>query len=437
MKKKLTLFIILISSMVVTGCIHLDDYPSSEIENPVPEETVVPTIAARSADDYPSSEIDNSVSEETVAPTVAWSHTLTNGKIGSALIENGIAYFDIRTDETLTQIESYDLHNRQTRWVISEATDAPLLLGDEKIFLLNGDEGITAISVADGKIIWRVPLPKQGYDEYQMSFGNGLLYFSVRSIIYAMDANSGHILWQRSLPPDFRINQAWMGNTDVYREYDALSYYDRLLYVRLSGAAQNQTQKCLLLAIDALDGQEQWRFPFSIPTTKESPPFMVASRPTLEEGLLFFSDWTGRVYLMDKDTGKLIWQDAVEFPIARPLLRNGHIYIPTRNSLLSLSAETGEVIWSTSPLESSVTSPIRAMEDIILVLTNPLGERQTELTLINAMTGELIDKFEIPVAEECKGCIRALEVESGRLYMIQRQTIIAIDILPSPDNDVN
>ncbi len=77
---------------------------------------------------------------------------------------------------------------------------------------------------------------------------------------------------------------------------------------------------------------------------------MVASLPAFEDGHLFFGDWIGRIYLMDKDTGEIIWQGQSEFPIARPLLQDKRVYLPTRNSLLCLSSETGEQLWSMSTL---------------------------------------------------------------------------------------
>lgn len=399
MKKKMAPILILAYLMLSTQCIYLSDSRLSE----------------------------------TIAPALAWSHTITEGQISSAIIDDGLAYYDIRLGGTPIRIEAYDLRAQQVQWAISKTTDTYLLSGDGKLFLLNESENIlTAISKEDGTTVWHIPLPAQGY-EYEMTFGDGLLFFGVGDLIYAIDATDGRILWQRPLPSSFRINQAWLGNSSVYRDYDALSYYDTLLYVRLWGDVQDQTMECMILAIDAFDGQERWRLTFDIPVPKESPPPMVASRPAFEGRSLFFGDWMGRIYLMDKDTGEIIWQDQSEFPIARPLLQDKRVYLPTRSSLLCLNSETGERLWSMSLSELRNRSPIRAVGDVIFFVADYWGERRTGLIVVNARTGELIDKLEIPLVDKCIGCVTALEVETGRLYMTQQQTIIAIDLLPLPE----
>lgn len=376
---------------------------------------------------------DDFIPIKTITPTLAWSHTITDGQINSALIEGRLAYLDIWMDGAPMRIEAYDLHTKQIRWVTFATTDAYLLSGDGKLFLLNQDKGaLSAISLKDSKAVWHIPLPERGY-EYELAFGDNLLFFGVGGKIYAISAADGRITWQQSLPSSFRINQAWLGKSNVYREYDALSHHDGMLYIRSCGPVQDQVIECQLLALDAFDGQERWRFMFSIPAPEESPPWLAASQPVFEDERLFFGDWTGQIYLMHKDTGEVIWQDSAEFPIARPLLRGKRVYLPARDSLLCLNSETGERLWSTPLSGLRIASPIRAMEDIILFIVDHWRGRQTELVLINARTGELTGGMEIPRVEECMGCVTALEVESDRLYMMQQQTIVAINLLTLPE----
>ncbi len=209
---------------------------------------------------------------ETITAVLAWDHMITDGQISSALIDGGVAYLSIRVDGTPIRIEAYDLQDQQVQWAISRTTDTYLLSGDGKLFLLDENESIlTAIFKEDGTTVWHIPLPARGY-EYEMTFGDGLLFFGVGDIIYAIDAINGYILWQHLLPSGFRINQAWLGNSNVYRDYDALSYYDGMLYVRLWGNIQDQAMECMILAIDALDGEEIWRLTFDTPAPAESPP---------------------------------------------------------------------------------------------------------------------------------------------------------------------
>ena len=394
MKDRITLILALVCLALATGCMRLSDR-------------------------HPA---------ETIVPALVWSYTIEDGQISSAYIEEKLAYLVIRMDGMPARVEAFDLADQQVRWVAFETTNVPLLLGDGKLFLLDRDEGVlSAISAEDGVAIWRIPLPARGY-EYEIAFGDGLLFFGVGDSIYAIDATDGHVLWQRAMPLSFRINQAWLGTSAVYRDYDALSYHDGVLYVRLWEAIEDRAREGLLLTMDALDGRERWRFAFDVPAPQESPPCMVASRPAFEDGYLFFGDWMGRIYLMDEDTGKVIWQGQSEFPIARPLLQDKRVYLPTRSNLSCLNSETGEQLWSMSLSGLRIGSPIRAMGDAVIFIADYWGERRTDLIVVNARTGELINKLEIPLVEECGGCVTALAVEYGRLYVTWIRTIVAIDL---------
>jgi outer membrane protein assembly factor BamB len=367
---------------------------------------------------------------EMIAPTLAWSQILAKERIGSALVEDGFAYFTIWADENSTTVgvKAYNLQSQLISWTTSETTDNYLLSGNGKLFLLDQGMGIlSAISKEDGATAWHTPLPTQGY-EYEMTFGSDLLFLGARGVIYAIDTTDGRIVWQHTLPLGFGVNSAWLGNSNVYRDYDALSYYDGLLYIRLwKVAIDSQTIECLLLAVNAIDGQEMWHFAFDIPAPKESHPQMIASQPAFEEELLFFSDWMGRIYLMDKNTGEIIWQSITEFPVVRPLLRDKHVYFPSRDSLLCLDFEMGERVWVTPLSGLRIVSPIRAVEDKVMFIVDHWREEQTELILIDSKNGELTGKLDIPL-EDCRGCVTAFEVESDRVYITQQRTIVAIDL---------
>jgi len=397
MKDRITLIFALVYLALATGCALLSDHHSAEA----------------------------------IVPALVWSYIIEDGRINSAYIEEGLAYLEIRVDGMSARVEAFDLADQQVQWVASEATNVPLLVGDGKLFLLNRDKGIlSAISAEGGVAIWRIPLPAQGY-EYELTFGDSILFFGVGDSIYAIDAADGRVLWQRATPLGFRINQAWLGTSTVYRDYDALSYHDGMLYIRLWEATRDRAREGLLLAMNALDGQEKWRLAFDVPAPQESPPWIVASRPTFDGRHLFFGDWIGRIYLMDKDTGEVVWQGQSEFLIAQPLLQDKRVYLPTRDSLLCLNSETGERLWSMPLPGLRIGSPIRATEDAVLFIADYWGERRTELMVVDVRTGELMDRLQISVVDECRGCVTSFEVDSGMVYATWGQTILAIDLSSS------
>lgn len=408
-KKTIMFFVVLLCSMSMMSCAHFTESHLSENEK--------------------------GILAETAAPTLAWSHALTNERIGSALIENGFAYFATWSDatSTTTEIKAYDLQAKSVRWATSETTDTHLLSGNGKLFLLDENRSVlSALAEEDGAIIWHISLPAQAHE---MAFGDDLLFLSIGEVVFAVDATDGQVAWQRPLPSGFGVNSAWLGNSNVYRDYDALSYYDDVLYVRLwHTAIGSQTIECLFLAMNAVNGLEIWRFAFDMPAPEESPPKMIASQPAFGGDYLFFSDWTGRTYLMEKDAGEIIWQGVSEFPVVRPVLRNKCVYLPTRDNLLCLDSATGERVWAASLSEVRIASPIRVVEDKVMFIVDHWREERTELVQINSETGELVSRLEIPLAKDCRSCITAFEVESDRLYIIQQRTLIAVDLLPWPEH---
>lgn len=397
---KTTLFFTLLCLLFIVGCTVIVDSPNST---------------------------DTLVKTESPLPTVAWTYSMTGGQLGSTCMGDGVAYFDMRDDATQS-IQAYDLQTRQLQWSTPLSTDVPLLLGSEELFLLNRNQGtLSAISRKDGSTIWQVSLPTQGY-EYEMVFGDGVLFFGVGDVLSAIDAAGGQILWQRSLPSSYRINSAWLGQTYAYREYGALSYYNGGLFIRLWGSTEEQQKKCLLLAVDALDGQEKWRTEFEIPILEESPPPMVASQPAFESQSVFFIDWEGRAYLIEASTGKMIWEVDAEFPVARPLRQSEKTYVPIKNGLLCLDSNSGEELWSITFPKSHIVSPIRAFENAVAFITRHLSESETELFLIDNTTGDLISRSKMPAVEGCMDCVNALEIDSGKLYVVQSNTLVAVDL---------
>jgi outer membrane protein assembly factor BamB len=374
---------------------------------------------------------------EAISPTVAWSQTIRDGQIASAVIEDGVAYYHFKNEwESIPdRIKAYDLETWQTKWTIITTTHTHLLLGNDKLFLLDRDESVlSAISVEDGATVWRVPLPaKERPYRYELAFGSGLLFYSVRDLLYALDADDGRVMWRNVATSGFYINQAWGGASRTHQEYDALSYVDGVLYARLWGPTGGEDMESLILAMNASNGQEKWRFAFTIPSPAESGPKMAASRPAFEGNVLFFGDWGGRAHLLDKETGEIVWQkDIAMLPVVRPLLQDDRAYYATHPSLSCLSAGSGKELWSTSLSRVWIRSPIRVQAGVVMFVAEYFQEEQVKLVLLDNQTGDLVATVDMPMTGRCPRCVMAMEIEQNKLYVVREQSIVAIDLVLPP-----
>jgi outer membrane protein assembly factor BamB len=359
---------------------------------------------------------------------VNWSYTVTDGGLRSVHITDGVAYFQVQEDDATQFVQAYNLYTRKLLWSSAWATDIPLFSGGGALFLLDRDQHtLSAISQKDGSETWQVDLPAEGY-EYELAFGNGILFLGAGDTIYAMDAMSGQTRWHRSLPSSYSINSAWLGQTHVYEDYAALSYHSGNLYVRLWGPLKEQLKECLFLAMDALNGQEKWRAEFEVPILGESPPPMVASRPVLDSHNLFFVDWAGQAYLVESGTGNMVWQVNAQFPSARPVWKGARVYIPFQNGLLCLDSTSGKEIWNTDFSESYIVSPIRIFDNTVVLLARHLLRDETEILLVDSTAGDVVSRYAMPATQGCADCITAIAIELSKLYVVQGRTLIAIDL---------
>lgn len=358
--------------------------------------------------------------------------------VNSALIYNGIAYYSLWTETAGGKplgIQAYDLRDKKVRWMISNTTHHYLVLGDGRLFLIasldDSQREITAIDIENGKTIWTVLVPSEGY-EYEITYGDDKLFLGSGNTIYCLSASDGEVLWQKDLSPGSNIDIAWFGNTLVYSDYSALGYYDGFLYVRTSNSIDSQTLiNGQYVVLDSQNGDEKWKSEFKIPKPAESPPFAVASRPTFEGESMFFIDWTGRSYLVNSVSGELVWIANTSYPSSMPIFKNRKVcFITLQSEIICLDTETGHEIWKASFEGLRLASPLRTFENELLVVADNFGTQRSELLQVDLTTGEEKRHLVIPVLDECYSCVTAVNLDGGVLYLVLRHSIVAINLTP-------
>jgi quinohemoprotein ethanol dehydrogenase len=128
---------------------------------------------------------------------------------------------------------------------------------------------------------------------------NGVLYTTVEwSVVYAMDAKAGHILW--TFDPKVPRTRARIICCDVVNRGVAL-YHGKVYVGTLDGR---------LIALDAETGSPVW----DVLTVDQSQPYSITGAPRIAKGMVLIgnagSEFGVRGYISayDAESGKLVWR---------------------------------------------------------------------------------------------------------------------------------
>jgi eukaryotic-like serine/threonine-protein kinase len=153
---------------------------------------------------------------------------------------------------------------------------------------------------------------------------NGKVYFgSGDGNVYAVDAQSGTLLWKFSTKDVVHSSPAVVNNT-VY-----IGSWDSYLY-----------------AIDADTGQEKWSFKSGEDNTIHNQVGFQSS-PAVVDGTVYIGCRDAHVYAIDAATGRKKWDypTSKSWVIGTPAVRDGLVYAGTSDSsrFMALDAKTGRL----------------------------------------------------------------------------------------------
>jgi len=203
--------------------------------------------------------------------------------------------------------------------------------------------------------LWRIG---QGGSICLSELHEGVLYFGAAdSYFYAMDADSGKLLWQ------FRADGIIMGKPFVKKGIVYFTCYDSHCYALdaktgrmlwryrtggpiFEGPSGDEKIICFcskdgnVYCLDRISGREMWRF-----RTGDEIIFS----PRVAEGRVFSGSFDCNFYCIDAKTGKEIWRfrtgDIVLNDIP-PLVRNGVVYFSSwDNNTYAVDTKNGKEVW--------------------------------------------------------------------------------------------
>ncbi|NOQ21353.1 MAG: PQQ-binding-like beta-propeller repeat protein [Candidatus Aegiribacteria sp.] len=270
--------------------------------------------------------------------------------IGTGDTDDAVTVKDGRLYTASDSIWCLDALTGERIWAFGDAnwTGSTPAVVNGNVFCGRRGVGISIVfclDAATGAEIWTDTIP--GETMSCMTIWNGKVFIPTfdnfsESSLYALDANSGSIIWE---------------NTDSYWGYWDSSpvVVDSVIYI---SGFYNQ-----MLAIDAMTGTTIWE---AIYTDK-----YFTATPAYNDGKLYFADEIHSNYSIDAFTGNTIW----EVPgghhgssgIADGIVIFGEIDNPDGARVIALDSNTGENIWSYQTGGSNICSSPAITDGIVYI----------------------------------------------------------------------
>ena len=253
---------------------------------------------------------------------------------------------------------------------ISIAGEAPMYRGDPAhTGVLSGPA-----PVGHPEITWRYD--SGGEITSTAAVADGLIFFTgKRGEIFAVDAVSGEIRWQKTL--------------ENYVLGSSPAVVDGAVYV--AGGYK-------LYSFEAATGKERWTLPIQ---------YSAQSSPTVSGNMVYIASQDGKVYGVDARTGEQQWSngDIKGLVFGAPAVSGPYIFVGTDGGeVLALSATTGNRIWKTPVGGTIFASP--AVSGTTLIVTSRGSTTTDSLTDAAGTT---------PAAGTGGGSIFALNIADGKL----------------------
>lgn len=260
-----------------------------------------------------------------------------------------------------------------------------LILGENSVFALPTQpelipQGIKPRVTFTPKVKWLFPSGSPIYassvqDEVAVYFAN------IKGQVYALDKNLGQLLWTyQSGGPIF---------SNLTRSEDELYF---------------QSDDGYAYKISAPNGQVKWKV--LINSTPANRQFHFAdngwnyrsSSLILKDDMLFIGSANGKLFALDEQTGKTVWQyDAKSAITASPSVSNKKVVFATLDGKIhTLDSLSGKKQWIFANTDHHEKKPVyidfnsRPLIDDGVIF---IGSRDTNLYALDLETGELIWKF--------------------------------------------
>ena len=200
---------------------------------------------------------------------------------------------------------------------------SPVVIDDMVLLICDQDTDsyLIALDKQTGKVRWVTKLAGQVKGGVALS-GNRIFVGDYASHVYALNAQSGRILWEANAQPRFGQSGRFYGTPAVA--------YGRV-YI---GATDGK-----VYSFGASSGKLRW---------SQSTGGYVYSSPAVWRDRVYVGSYSHRFFCLDAATGAVLWQFTANGPISgSPTILAGRVYFATlQGTTYALDARSGHQVWS-------------------------------------------------------------------------------------------
>ena len=253
---------------------------------------------------------------------------------------------------------------------------APIVAADGKIFVLDGESTVSAVSADTGDILWKVNV-KDAERDRSGGFGGGVAFAGGKVFVSsgyrsvtALDAATGAVVWTQQV--DSPIHGA---PTVVGAHVFVVDVDSQLFAFDVNSGAQDWTYRGIaeparvmrasspavsgntvvapfasgqLVALSTLNGQAVWEETLSRTsrTSALSEVRDVAGRPVISRGMVYGVSHSGVMSALDLRSGQPKWQLPVT-GVNAPLPVGDAVFVVSKSGqLITANRDTGQIYWT-------------------------------------------------------------------------------------------
>jgi outer membrane protein assembly factor BamB len=253
---------------------------------------------------------------------------------------------------------------------------APIVAADGKIFVLDGESTVSAVSADTGAILWKANVKNAERDRNGgfgggVAVGGGKVFVSsgYRSVS-ALDANTGAVVWTQQVDapihgaPTVSGNRVFVVDVDSQlfafdtntgaQDWTYRGIAEPARVMRASSPAVSGTTVVApfasgqLVALSTLNGQSVWEETLSRTsrTSALSEVRDVAGRPVISRGMVYGVSHSGVLSALDLRSGQPKWQLPVT-GVNAPLPVGDAVFVVSKSGqLITANRDTGQIYWT-------------------------------------------------------------------------------------------
>lgn len=237
------------------------------------------------------------------------------------------------------------------------------------VYTGNGLNGVLAMNSKTGEIVWQKDLISNIFS-VSLSEDNSILYVTTAittkptPTLFAINPKNGDVLWD-----NMTQNQPAVGGMEGAPAIaDGKIFSGYLQYEGHGGVA----------AYDSKTGKLLWHWE----TERVSPYSPVA----YADGLLYIGFENKSLYCLNAENGKVQWsQPTTDLPYAAPLVFDKKVYIGAGNTIYSMDARTGQIMWQKTFEAQFGHTSLSAFEKTLYI-----ASRESKVFALTASEGNVV-----------------------------------------------